>query len=79
MQFYFQIFTELIFNISIKVFLIKVNQKKTNAITQNENKKVAEIIFKKAARETRKIRKRLFFLKLQLITFSSHFLLASSS
>ena len=79
MQFYFQIFTELIFNISIKVFLIKVNQKKTNAITQNENKKVAEIILKKAARETRKIIKRLFFLKLQLITFSSHFLLASSS
>ena len=48
-------FTELIFSISIKVFLIEVNQKKANAITQSENKKVAEIILKKAARETRKI------------------------
>ena len=72
-------FTELIFSISIKVFLIEVNQKKANAITQSENKKVAEIILKKAARETRKIRKHLFFLKLQLMTFLSHFLLASSS
>ena len=43
-------FTELIFSISIKMFLIEVNQKKANAITQSENKKVAEIILKKAAR-----------------------------